>query len=403
MSFIEIDESSREILNLALGFLESQEMKDYLKNYDFSKSLAPITLHDCCATIVRARSPLAEKAAALRKAAELLEAGAADYSESCDYSEPASLAGAAEAAIEETKVTAPGTVFLLYEKSLSHDGSYDNWDTGLFFSFDAAMQKLRDTSSCYKENYPTGTDINNDTWFTISKWEPDEGDTLRKKIEWLLSGCGDIWFFEAEKPENDDDKMRQLLYENTDNFQPYGVEAYLPMPYKPGDIVTFDGRPMKEIFHCVILSNPDYRDCCSVQCLFIDKFGKLKQAALKHGSTFGSFIFSFVQRAEFFAGTLPKREKRLREISRVLSENAEHVQALMLAWNCFYIIMDIEKMNADDWENTLKAHPLEDLRPIVEWSHKRRNGEKIAPPFDFDFAEGLERALELMSPKRRKK
>ena len=40
MSFIEIDESSREILNLALGFLESQEMKDYLKNYDFSKSLA---------------------------------------------------------------------------------------------------------------------------------------------------------------------------------------------------------------------------------------------------------------------------------------------------------------------------------------------------------------------------
>ena len=54
MSFIEIDESSREILNLALGFLESHEMKDYLKNYDFSKSLAPITLHDCCATIVRA-------------------------------------------------------------------------------------------------------------------------------------------------------------------------------------------------------------------------------------------------------------------------------------------------------------------------------------------------------------
>ena len=59
-------------------------------------------------------------------------------------------------------------------------------------------------------------------------------------------------------------------------------ELNLPIPFKAGDLVSCKMKPFVDNKNMLILEVGDNRDCCSVQVLSNDEYGRMKVGALKH-------------------------------------------------------------------------------------------------------------------------
>ena len=66
----------------------------------------------------------------------------------------------------------------------------------------------------------------------------------------------------------------------------FSCDLDLPTPFRVGDIVTIDCRPIQPIRHVLILEVGDHRDCCLPQGLYVRKDKKLDTGAIKHNSIF---------------------------------------------------------------------------------------------------------------------
>ena len=297
----------RTIIDEALKFMESEEMRSHL----LSPTGTP-GLWQCFDLIAQSRAPLADKACALKKIADM-------YPQLADeHCNPSKMAAQARAALEETNGAPPGSIFILTEYWLDPDieWNYDEFFGDLakkgstpFSTYDKAVAHIaEENSKLYEADETVSDDVCQ--WNEITRWDLDQNSNLDEAITWFLSNSGVIWGYDREWER----RNHRFLF-GDDNFLPGSTGGLnLPTPFAHGDIITVDMRPFVDVFHAVITMTRDGRDCCDPTCLYFNKRGVVDFGALKHRS-FRVPNFSPLLRASLYDGDLPELEAPLKVIS----------------------------------------------------------------------------------------
>lgn len=103
------------------------------------------------------------------------------------------------------------------------------------------------------------------------------------------------------------------------------VNLNIPVPFKAGDIIEFDGFPFGPRFRALILKVGDNRDCCCVQGLALNEEGRWTVGAVKHGHVGPQYypMESLLYSARPYIGELDDKEKVINEISQIIAGKEE--------------------------------------------------------------------------------
>lgn len=298
-----------EIYELALKFIESEEMREYwgdtLLSGNICTGLIFDPVRDCREFITGSRSSIDDKLAALRKLPP--------------DKETLHLVRAAEAALTEVK-NSNGNVFLT-TLHFHYDNTVDleTWDERKpFLSFESVISYVqRATAEQCKIYGESLVQCMERIWYEVEKFIPDGTGELVHKITWTLNAKGEILFFELpveSSCQKDDDWKAWFDWEGSGNW------SYPPVPFDFGDVITIDMRPFYEAFHGVIVRIEDNRGCCAVGCISCDADGYLYCSALKHGMDKLLTKISPLYRAQKFMGELPENEQVLKIISEAIKK-----------------------------------------------------------------------------------
>ena len=206
-----------------------------------------------------------------------------------------------------------------------------------FLSFQAAAEYIK---KMIEEETEGIDDIDEYVcWTEITKWIPVGEGKMKDVYSYTLVG-NKIHYF------------KRLGETRRDRFEGYksGLDLNLPIPFKPGDIVTLNCLPFRPVKHAVLLE-VDNRDCCGVQMLYRlkeEKNGKssLETGALKHGHGWERFfpMLSSLYRLSKYEGELSGEEQLLKDVQKLVYQNEENGKKL---WEFFY-------KSAPDEEELLK-------------------------------------------------
>jgi len=304
------------VIEEALKFIESDEMREYLQRDDVD-----VALWQWAMLVAQSRASLSDKASALQKITEnpkyfdkKEELRAVDWKLKKVLS-----------AIEETTNVSPGSVFSLTKYWIDDEvvwindgrkffGNYYKKEKSLLFTtFERALHFIS------MDNFYTygicGNEIPDDTstWYEITRWDRlDDGENMSDRITWLLGHSGIIWGF---------DKVYDRWTWSDDGFNiGLGGGIELPTPFKPGDIVVVDMRPFTDSFHAVILWTDDVDNKHSPICMFINRAGNVEVGAINYLSPHPP-CFSPLLRAKRYNGKLFGREIPLKFISECLKKD----------------------------------------------------------------------------------
>lgn len=300
-----------EIHELALKFIESEEMREYwgdtLLSGNISTELIFNPVRDCGKFITGSRSSIDDKLAALRKLPP--------------DKETLHLISVAETALTEVK-NSNGNVFLT-TLHFPYDctDSMKTWeDRKPFLSFESVISYVQRATAEQCKIYGESLEqCMERIWYEVEKFIPDGTGELLHKITWTLNAKGEILFFERgddiKKPRHEDDERNAWR-----TWEGSGHWTYPPVPFDFGDVITIDMRPFYEAFHGVIVGIGDNRDCCAVACISCDADGYLYCSALKHGMDKVLTKISPLYRAQKFMGELPENEQVLKIISEAIKK-----------------------------------------------------------------------------------
>ena len=125
----------------------------------------------------------------------------------------------------------------------------------------------------------------------------------------------------SESDETDEERgiISSFDYCRADNLN-------VPVPFKPGDIITYDGFPFGPKGHILIVEVGDNRDCCCLQGLSLDTDGKWIMGAVKHGSAQHYYFprISPLFTAEIYNGEPEEKEKVMLDISKMIDGKEEN-------------------------------------------------------------------------------
>lgn len=296
MSVMEFDPLFAEIIDL----MDAKAMKNYLlKNRD---KLKPEHYRDI---IVGAPIALTKKRALLtRLAAETGDEAVKDYLEPL------------RDAVDSLTRVAPGKSVLLVEEV------YPDHPEGAYVFPAATYTGARKAIAAYNAEWQEGGEDDPVAWY----WElrlyrllPD--GTFHHDYTYVCAWDGEPQYF--RKRDHDTLVGR--------HFGAPIPELNLPVPYRPGDILSVDCRPYTRSAYCLILEVGD--DCCGVQCLFRDKTGRLQTGAFKHGRYLeGAYdkrqYLSPLYRAEPYTRPLPEEYTFLEPLARKIREDPDYGKAL---------------------------------------------------------------------------
>lgn len=195
-----------------------------------------------------------------------------------------------------------------------------------FLSFQAAAEYIK---NLIEEETEDIDDINEYVcWTELTKWIPVGEGKMKDVYSYTFVG-NEIHYF------------KRLGETRRDRLEGYksGLDLNLPIPFKPGDIVTLNCLPFRPVKHAVLLE-VDNRDCCGVQMLYRlkeEKNGKssLETGALKHGHGWERFfpMLSSLYRLSKYAGELTEEERILKDVQKHIYQNEENGKKL---WEFFY-------------------------------------------------------------------
>ena len=311
-------EISKEAKEIALKFIESEEMRECFRNTLLvgNTRLRFDPERNCRDFIVGSRASINEKLAALRKLPP--------------HKDTLDLIRVAEIALAERDYV-KDNVFLVtlrypYFDDKRLDNTYD--DRVPFLSFESVMNWIKKQTDRECElNEETLEQCMNRVWYEVEKFVPDENSELELKITWALNAKGEIMFFEIDDRFDEKYKIRDISGENEDNdwrawFDWEGSDnwEYPPIPFDFGDIITIDMRPFYEDIRGVIVRIDDNCNCCAVACIYCDEDGYLYCRTLKHDLHMVLTKVSPLYRAEVFKGELPENERALRIISEAIKK-----------------------------------------------------------------------------------
>lgn len=303
-----------DYIEASLVFLESKEMRDYLRG-----ELPKLRWHamDCADIVAYAPAPIERKLIALERIVreaepELAWDGepytkyAADFAKSCRM------------ALEERYSGPDGAMFWLQAGSYDED-MYDcildsdySFYTTFFTEFDAAIRYLEKLAGEEPDTYGF-----EGLSYTITKYVPDGKGGLNEHCTWYLNNARELWYFDYDKAPKGFKSLLDYL----------GSGPNLPVPFQPGDIVTADCLPYARPRRVLILEVGDNRDCCCLQVLSIGEGGRLFTGAFKHNSFLchtddGSRV-SGLYRAARWTGGLDAEEEPFAVLSPLLRARPE--------------------------------------------------------------------------------
>lgn len=158
-------------------------------------------------------------------------------------------------------------------------------------------------------------------WYIVEKWSKNSLEQLEESICFDVMGNGEVIYFYGHPPKE--------MWVNR--------EPNLPIPFKPGDIVTLDCRPYLPKRLGVILEIGDNRDCCSRQCLAINRKGRINTGALIHNSIFNDLnaglVTSSLYRLERFRGEIEEKNNILKIVSNYIDGREESGREI---WELFF-------------------------------------------------------------------
>lgn len=301
----------RSYLEESLSFIESREMRDYLRvELPKFKSISMF----CADIVAYAPAPIERKLPVLeqiiREAEPLLAFDREPYTICASR-----FAHSCRTALAERYSGPEGSIFWMKASSYDDDGSC-LFDNEFFTKFDAAIRYLEQLA----EENPDDCAFEGLN-YTITKYIPDGRDGLREHCTWYLNNTRELWYFECEHSRSDfQEGWRDL-------FDYLGDGPNLPVPFQPGDIVVADCLPYAEPCRVLILDIGDNRDCCCISHLSIDKDGFLCTGAFKHNHFLShkgvSSRVSGLYRAARWTGELTDEEKPFAVLSPLIRTKPE--------------------------------------------------------------------------------
>lgn len=151
-------------------------------------------------------------------------------------------------------------------------------------------------------------DENTLCWTKVEKWDTGTGGTPIHLYTYYFIGDEPV-YFKSHSVDCHRDGFKGYAY---------SVDLDLPVPFKPGDIITLDVRPFGPVNVAVITETDNNFDCCGTQILYPNEKGTYNSFALKHGHGFGEHYFpllSSLYRAEKYKGELKGKKAILKDVS----------------------------------------------------------------------------------------
>ncbi|MBQ8637032.1 MAG: hypothetical protein IJ423_03475 [Clostridia bacterium] len=315
------------ILKVIDEYIESKEMKEYLKNNN--KHLQKWQIIDI---ICGARTDITQKYDTLKKLAKF-ETPDEENDEFTSYTVTAEHAKQLLDGLELKS----GEVFEIseygYDSEIKRKRLYGAEPS---FSFQKAKKFVLDEYKEITKDMSEEEIADISWWYCLEKYVPDENENLIWTTYYTLSPNGEIWYADNTFQLQLKPAMRIGDFDKSQNLN-------LPVSFEVGDIITIDCRPFAPIKHGVIIEKGDNRGCCSVQCAWVKNNGDITVGALKHSTVFDNKTFvevSPLYRAEVYKGKLPENEKMLEEVAEYVKGNEEKGKAL-----CNFITYDNDGVN----------------------------------------------------------
>jgi len=303
-----------------LNFIESDEMLNYLRSLKKHNSDEPYLTRSICAEIVsKAPASLERKISVLGLIAKETKRDA-----HCKRRDPIRLADYARDAITEQQHSQPGDVFQVRELIYHETANFNEYS--LFYGFNAAMKFIKDDIADFGS---ADSEIHNSANYLIEKYVQGDNGVMINTYHWVVNSSGEIWYCNYKDENNP--------VEHDEYFYDYWGTLNLPIPFKPGDIVTADCRPFAKEKRVLIICIGDNYDCCSVQCVFIGHDKILHIGALKHNSFFCKneerSPVSALYRLARYTGELDESEHPLGIISAAIKTNPQLAKDIH---DCFF-------------------------------------------------------------------
>lgn len=209
-----------------------------------------------------------------------------------------------------------GEIFCLCGYCNEH-GERHQFESAPFYSLEKAVQHLQEEESEKDDE----SEI--DYWYELEKWEQDEDGNLHETVEYMILDGKLCYAWDFDKNSKERYAVR------------FSRDLDLPTPFRVGDIITIDCRPIQPIRRVLILEVGEHRDCCYPMVLYIRKDKKLDVGPLKHNLIFRDMHWTVsapeipaLYRAEKYESVLMEEELILREISCWLQEDETKGRAL---------------------------------------------------------------------------
>ena len=219
-------------------------------------------------------------------------------------------------ALVELKNITKGEILIVHDCWYDYD--YHNENSDFYspcMSYTQALYEIRELME--EEEW----DENTLCWTKVEKWIYDDCDLMVHWYTYYFIG-DEVVYFESHDPSSDHRDFRGYVD---------SINLLLPVPFKPGDIITLDVRPFAPVNKAVIIEADGNFDCCGTQILYPNENGAYNIFALKHGHGFGENyypILSPLYRAEIYKGELEEKQKILKDVSEFVKANDENGRAL---------------------------------------------------------------------------
>ena len=142
-------------------------------------------------------------------------------------------------------------------------------------------------------------------WYGISKWAKNASGKYVEACRYIIAR-DEIIYSEV------DDGVSELDYPDIYNISMM-ANLNVPVPFRVGDLLEFNGYPFGPKCHVLILDIGDNWDCCCVQGLALDDKGLWTCGAVKHGMVSLNYFpkISYLYSAKLYDGELEANERIL--------------------------------------------------------------------------------------------
>ena len=210
-------------------------------------------------------------------------------------------------AMEDLCIQGKEDGILLVNKKIQVDNTHKTIEVVPFYDY-------RKLESYMQEQEENGETMNH-VWYEIERYRENDNGDLEEFCDYIVISR----------------KIMYYSYYRTYDCLP-NPNLNLPIPFKPGDVISADSLPFAEEKQALILETGDNHDCCSIQVMHLSRSRNLETTALKHASHFfdneGYYKISALYTAGSYQCDGSENDQVLKIVSRYVNGDEDRGRAL---------------------------------------------------------------------------